>query len=114
MTATERTRFFVGEHPRRPTAERLQYRAFTSDRLSIYRLPTTWLVVNPHAPVGERGIRRDTYAEAVECARMILAGHRPRTGHYEPTWTSEYEPDYSTAEHPPVEHVRALLQAAWA
>ena len=108
MTATDRARFFTGEYEQPSTPVfRLRYRAFNKPRPSVFRLGRNWYGVIPTRRIGERAERYDTFHEAVHETHRLFEEDRA-------AWTSEYEPDYSAAELPPVDQLRALLQAAWA
>ena len=91
----------------------LRYRAMYSTRASVYRhgglFP--WRAVVPGL---DTPIEYTTHDEAVHDAHLLtqVAFERDRDAYKQ--MAEENEADYSAAEHPPVDQVRALLQAAWA
>lgn len=103
MTATDRARFFTGQY-----GQEAVLTEFVPD-LNAWRWAgevcweTSTSGYTCTRPPGHTG------RHAAGTGQQIVAVWGKR---HQLTWTSDYEPDYSTAEHPPVEHVRALLQAA--
>lgn len=81
----------------------LKYWAWYSNRVSVFKRGTEWVIVANREEVGP-------YQQFTDA---VWAAHELATPPLEDPWASEYEPAYTAAEHPPISTVRALLQAAW-